>query len=78
MSTTDRQGSPSERGARLADALEAIGVPVRVEVDGAVAVLVEPAHAGAIEWPRVRDAVVRLARAHGFRAVALDLARRAG
>ena len=63
------------RAAALADALLATGVAVRIEVDGPVAVLVERPDAPAIDWPAVRAEVVRLAQAHGFRAVALDLAR---
>lgn len=74
MSSPDPTRTPAERAASLADALAAVGVPVGVEVDGAVAVLVERSGRPRLDWPAVRADVVRLAQAHGFRAVALDLA----
>ena len=71
----DPPADPHERAARLGGALRAAGIPVHVEVDGAVAILVPRSGDASVRWASVRADVVRLAQAHGFRSVAVDLAR---
>lgn len=65
--------SPADAAA-LAAALERLGLPLSVEVDGALAVLV-PRDGRAVAFPTddVRVELVRAARAAGFASVALEL-----
>ena len=64
--------SPTDAAAALRDALAARGLHVRVEGADSLAILVPPPGA-ALDWPAERHEIVRLARAHGFSHVALEL-----
>jgi hypothetical protein len=72
LSADGHPGTPAPDPRRLAVELAALGVPARVEAEGAMAVLRLPPPA-ALPPADLRAAIVSAARASGFANVALEL-----